>query len=481
MSSTLNRSLGLRYAIVVVIANIIGSGVYKKVAPMADELNSPGWVLIAWVLGGIITLFGALSNAEVAGLLADTGGEYAYFKKIYNRFFAFIFGWSLFTVIQTAAISSLAYVFAQSLNSIIRLPQFFPSLSNFTIGGIFYPFADFSVKLCAIILILLLTWVNTKGIKTGARMSNAILVLVFSGIFLIIFFGLTSKNASIDRSFNLNTLNNAPITVSHVFTAMLSAFWAYQGWAAIGFVGGEVINAKRNIPKGIAIGIFIVIGLYLLVNTTYLSLLPITTLKEVHESRNQIAAVEAVRSFWGNNGVLFISTLILMTTLGCTHATILASARPYFAMAREGLFFRKVAELNKAHVPENSLIYQCFWACLLVLSGTFDQLTDMIIFAVFIYYGATAFGVFILRKKMPDAPRPYKVWGYPVVPAVFVCFCAGLFINTFFTRPREAILGLILMLTGIPMYWWFKRNNKNRKYDVNTANWNSENMITKDI
>ncbi|MGI4750327.1 MAG: APC family permease [Janthinobacterium lividum] len=456
----LSRTLGLRYVIVVVIANILGSGVYKKVAPMAAELHSSGWVLIAWLLGGIITLFGALSNAEVAGLLADTGGEYAYFKTIYNRFFAFIFGWSLFTVIQTAAISSLAYVFAQSLNSLLRLPPIFPELSTFSIAGIFFPFADFSVKITAILLIILLTWINTRGVKTGAGLSNLILILVFIGIFVIIFFGLSSSHAVIAQSFNLQTTNHLPVTISAVFTAMLSAFWGYQGWAAIGFIGGEVKDAKRNIPKGIAVGVFIVIVLYLLVNVTYLSLLPVATLEKIHHASNQIAAIEAVKSFWGSSGDVFISVLVLITTLGCTHATILASARPYFAMAQEGLFFPKVARLNKAQAPINSLIYQGIWACLLVLSGTFDQLTDMIVFAVFIYYGATALGVFILRKKMPDAERPYKVWGYPIVPAIVVLFCAGLFVNTFYSRPREAVLGTILMLTGVPMYWWFTRKNK---------------------
>src|SRR5687768_15705405 len=191
-TSNLKRSLGLRLVIVVVVSNIIGSGVYKKVAPMAAELNSPAWVLVCWILGGIITLFGALSNAEVAGLLADTGGEYAYYKKIYNRFFAFIFGWSLFTVIQTAAISALAYLFAHSLNSIIHLPPLLPSLAGINIDQVFYPFADLNVKLTAIVLIIILTWINTKGIKTGAGVSMAILLLVFAGIFTIIVFGLTS-------------------------------------------------------------------------------------------------------------------------------------------------------------------------------------------------------------------------------------------------------------------------------------------------
>lgn len=458
-TTQLNRSLGLRLVIVVVIGNIIGSGVYKKVAPMADALHSSGWVLICWGLAGIITLFGALCNAEVAGLLADTGGEYSYYKKIYNRFFAFIFGWSLFTVIQTAAISSLAYVFAQSLASIVSLPPVLSSLADFNIGGIFYPFEGFNVKLVAILLIILLTWINTKGIKTGAGVSSAILLLVFAGILVIVVFGLSSGHADIGN-ISMKTTNGTSVTTSAVFTGMLSAFWAYQGWAAIGYIGGEVKDAKRIIPKGIAIGVFTIIGVYMLVNATYLTLLPVPALEQLHQSGNKIAAVEAVRTFWGQTGVVFISILILVTTLGCTNATILASSRPYFAMAREGLFFKSVGNLNKAHAPGNSLLYQCVWACVLVLSGTFDQLTDMIIFAVFIYYGATTLGVFVLRKKMPDAPRPYKVWGYPVVPAIVILFCIALFINTFYIRPREATFGLILMLTGVPIYWWFRKKNK---------------------
>ncbi|MFN8256084.1 MAG: amino acid permease [Bacteroidales bacterium] len=457
----LNRALGLRYVVVVVVANIIGSGVYKKVAPMATELGSPGWILIAWILGGIITLFGALSNAEVAGLLADTGGDYAYYKKIYNRFFSFMYGWSLFTVIQTAAISSLAWVFSQSLNSLVSFPELFKSLSDYSLGGVFYPFRDFSVKLAAIVLIVLLTLINTRGIKTVAGFSNFILVLVLAGIFIIVAFGLFSNNSNLPQAFKLTTVeSSSTLTVSSVFTAMLAAFWGYQGWASVGFIGGEVKDANKNIPRGIVIGVLMVIVIYLAVNVTYLSLLSVVEIKNVDAAGNKIAAIEAVRVFWGNAGAMFISVLILTTTLSCAHATILASARPYYAMAKEGLFFKPVAKLNKSQVPQNSLIFQGFWACVLVLSGTFDQLTDMIIFAVFIFYGATALGVFILRRKMPDAVRPYKVWGYPVVPAIVVIFCIGLLFNTFITRPREASIGLVLMLSGIPAFLWFVKRNK---------------------
>jgi APA family basic amino acid/polyamine antiporter len=451
------RTLGLGYVIIFVVANIIGSGVYKKIAPMAAELHSSVWILLAWIVGGIITLFGALSNAEVAGLLADTGGDFVYFKKIYNRFFAFIYGWSLFTVIQTATISSLAYVFAQSLNSIIHLPDVLLSLQHFTIGGVFYPFQDFGVKLIAILLILLLTLLNISGLKSGAGVSRAILLLVCTGLFVIVVFGLSNGSSKPENYMNISELTNGSVTLSSFYTAMLAAFWAYQGWVSVGFIGGEVKNPTVNIPKGIVMGVFIVIFIYLMTNITYLSLLSIPQLIQIHESGNQIAAVEAVRSFWGAKGVLFISLLILITTLGCTNASILTGARPYYAMARERLFFSGIGKLSKTNVPYNSLLWQGIWASMLVLSGTFDQLTDMIIFAVFIFYGATALGVFILRRRMPNAHRPYKVWGYPFVPAIFILFCIGLFFNTIVTRPREAAIGMALILSGIPVYFLFRR------------------------
>lgn len=242
ISSQLNRSLGLRVAIIVVMGNIIGSGVYKKVAPMAAELHSPGWVLICWLLGGIVTLMGALCNAEIASMLADTGGEYSYYKRIYGRFFSFLYGWSNFAAIKTAAVAGIAYVFAQSLHSIIHLPPLLSSWETLNIAGIFYPFAGFNVKLAAITLILLLTWVNTRGLKTGAGLSTVLMVLVFAGIALIVVWGLSSEHANPASVFSLETSVDKPVTMSAVFTAMLAAFWAYEGWNSVGFLGGEIKN-----------------------------------------------------------------------------------------------------------------------------------------------------------------------------------------------------------------------------------------------
>ncbi|MEO9209516.1 MAG: amino acid permease [Ginsengibacter sp.] len=453
----LNRSLGLRLAIVLVIGNVIGSGVYKKVAPMAAELHSSGWILACWVLGGVITMFGALSNAEIASMLADTGGEYAYYKKIYNRFFSFLYGWSNFAAIKTAAIASIAYVFAQSLDSMLHLQPVLEAYKDVNIGGVFYPFLGFNVKLVAIALIVILTWINSKGLRLGANLSSVLLLLVLVGIISIVAFGSFSPEANIASSFSMETTGNQTVTVKAVFTAMLAAFWAYEGWNSVGFLGGEIKNPHRNVPLSIVIGLFIIIVMYFLANMTYLSVMSVESMEQVNAAGNSIAAIEAVKMFWSSGGVIFISCLILLSTLGCTHATILSNARTSFAMAKEGLFFQKMAKVNSSHVPGKALWYQGIWACLLVLSGTFDQLTDMLIFAAFIFYGATTLGVFILRKRMPDANRPYKVWGYPVVPAVFIIFCIFLIGNTIIARPREAAIGVFLILLGIPFYYWFSR------------------------
>ena len=465
---SLSRTLGLGYVIIFVFANIIGSGVYKKIAPMADGLQSSAWILIAWAAAGVITLFGALSNAELAGMLADTGGEFVYLKKIYNRFFSFLYGWSLFTVIQTATIASLAYVFTQSLNSIVQLPELFPAWQNASIGGVFFPFQDFGIKLTAIMLIMALTLLNMSGLKSGARVNKVLFFLVCAGLTVIVVSGLTNASRSPSEIVDISSLKGGSVTVSSFMTAMLSAFWAYQGWVSAGFIGGEIKEPRRNIPKGIIVGVSAITIIYLLVNYSYLAVMPVPDLIRVHEAGNQVAAIEMMRSFSGSGGVLFISLLILVSTLGCLNASILTGSRPYYAMSRERLFFSGIGKLNSRNVPGNSLLWQGIWASVLVLSGNFDQLTDMLIFAVYIFYGAMAMGVFILRRRMPDAYRPYKAWGYPVIPAIFVLFCAGLFINTIISRPREALIGLSLILAGIPVYFLFSsRYRKNLNKDSN--------------
>jgi basic amino acid/polyamine antiporter, APA family len=462
------RSITLSAATILVVSSVIGSGVYKKVAPMSDGLMSPKLVLVAWILGGIVSLFGALSNAEIAGMMADSGGEYVYFKRIYNKFTAFLWGWTTFAVIKTASISSLAYVFAQSLNSLYELPKLPDSIAHISLFGIFQPFESFGVKSLAIILILILTNINTRGLKGGAALSGWITKLVIAGLGVIVLGGLFFGGGSLSNitTPSVNYVERSwfdPAFMSAMFTAMLAAFWAYEGWNTLGFMAGEIKDPNRNLPLALAGGMAVIITTYLLVNFTYLYVMPIDKIIEFrHANPNNIAAVEVVRSFAGNGGAVLLSILILITTLGCTNATILMPPRVYYAMAKDGLFFKSAADIDPvSHTPNNALWIQGIWACLLVLSGSFDQLTDMLIFAAFLFYGATALGVFILRVKEPRAERPYRVWGYPVVPAIFILFCIGLVVNTIISQPREAGIGLALILSGVPFYYYWTKDDGN--------------------
>jgi basic amino acid/polyamine antiporter, APA family len=461
------RTVTLLSAITLVVSSVIGSGVYKKAAKMSDLLGSPKWVLMAWLCAGIISLFGALSNAEIAGMYADSGGEYVYFRRIYGKFMSFMFGWSIFAIIKTASVSSIAYVFSQSFNNIVPLKGMFGDVSTLENMQfwIFKPFENFEIKFITILLIIALTVLNTRGLKGGELFSNWITRLVILGLALIVISGFFLSNGSLaNLSTNASNFVDKPITdmsfLNAFLAAMLAAFWAYEGWNTVGFLGGEIQNPNKNLPIALFSGLLIIIVSYLLVNFTYFYVCSIDNLQAVFHAQNQIAAVEAVRTYGGTIGSSLLSIIILITTLGCTNSTIIMPPRMYYAMAKDGLFFKAAADIHPVYnTPNNALWMQCIWACLLVLSGNFDQLTDMLIFAAFFFYGATALGVFILRKKEPDAERPYKVWGYPIVPAFFILFCIALIINTFYTSQEEALKGCALMLTGVPFYLYWQRGS----------------------
>jgi len=468
------QSLGLFSAFILTVSSVVGSGIYKKVAPMSAELLSAEWVIICWILAGIITLFGTLSNAEVAGLLADSGGEYVYFKKVYNKFFAFIFGWTTFTVIRSAAVASIGYVFAHSFNTLILLPTLPDSLVQVSILGIFSPFDNFGVKVLTVLLIIGLSYVNYRGLRLGEGLSKIVLLIVVISIFLIIISGLTIGGGSlhnfttpatgfVHRSFFSSGF------IQGIFAAMLAAFWAYEGWSATGYIGGEIKNPYRNLPLALVLGVLFTMLLYVAVNFTYLYVLPMDELISVHSSQNTIAAVAVVKKYLGETGGIFIAVLVLITTFGCTNATLLAPPRLYYAMAREGLFFKIASHIHpKFNTPSKAILIQAVWSSILVFSGSFDQLTDMLIFAAFIFYGATTLGVFILRKKMPDANRPVKAWGYPVVPALFIIFCMTLILVTLVGKPREALIGLALIAGGLPFYWFWSRNKIPETTSINS-------------
>ncbi|MEO5581401.1 MAG: amino acid permease [Saprospiraceae bacterium] len=459
--TTLQRSLGLLSCIVLVISAIIGSGVFKKVAPMSESLHLPGYVLLAWVLAGTISLFGALSNAEIAGMFAESGGEYAYFKKIYNPFFAFLFGWGCFAAIRSASIASIAYVFAESLNHLIHLPAL--GNSEYTLFGGLHVLENLTVKLLAAGLLIGLTFINYKGLKLGEKVSRTLtFTLILCMLFLIIS-GLLSSHGEWS---NVTTPSANFIAkpflssgfLALLFTAMLGSFWAYEGWNNIGYIGGEIKNPQKNIPLALLIGTLIVMTLYVSLNFVYHYISPIDDIIVRKTTGSGIAAVDIVGIYLGKAGALFVSCLILVTTFNATNATILMASRIYYAMARDGVFFKKADYVHPEYkTPSYSLWIQCLWSVILLFSGSFDQLTDMLIFASFLFYGATALGVFIMRKKAPQLERPYKVIGYPVVPAIFVLFCLGLIIYTPSQRPFEAMVGIALILSGIPFYWWWKK------------------------
>ena len=456
--------LGLFTALMIVISSMIGSGVFKKIAPMSVELGSPGLILLCWLIPGIITMIGAATNAEIAGLIAEPGGQYVYFKKMYGNAFAFLYGWSCFSVIQSASIASIAYVFAESVNAVIPLPHLSAGMEQISLFGIFYPFQGFGVKGLTILTIIFLTTANYLGVIIGGAITNVFTGLKILGILIIIILGLTISGGSVQH---LTPVLDQPGyqygsglgLFGAMFAAMLAAFWPYDGWNNIGYLGGEVKNPKRNIPLSLFGGVAVVIVIYLLINTVFLYVMPVNEIIGIAKTEHSIIAIEVMRKFLGNGGAMFISILIMVSTFGTTNGTILASSRIYFAMAKDSLFFKSAGNHHsKFKTPHISLLIQGFWASLLVLSGTFDQLTDMLIFASFIFYGAGAFGVFILRKKMKDTPRVYKVPGYPVLPFIFVLFCITLVVVTIIQNPRDSGIGLSLVLIGIPFYvFWNKK------------------------
>jgi APA family basic amino acid/polyamine antiporter len=461
--NSLLQSFGLKMAIIIVMSSIIGSGVFKKAAPMAELLHTPWLVLLAWLLAGIIVLFGVLSIAELAVLFPDSGGPFRWLEKIYGKTTSFLYGWACFTVIQTAAISSIAFVFAGALNTFVALPQLPMQWQSFTFLGI-HPFANFGAKIVACLLIVLLTQINVKGAQNGGKLSLVVTFLILTATALIVLAALVGDQGSIE-TFQTSSVNypEAGFSIIGLFTAMVlamrNAFWGYEGWIALGFIGEEIKKPNKNLPRALTIGIALVILIYLLLNMAYLYIIPIDEmLALLQQDENSIAAVVVADKLFGTSGTYIISGMILISTLGCTNATILVSSRIYYAMAKKGLFFRKAIEIHPTNkTPHFALKYQCIWACVLIFSGSFDTLTDLLIITAFIFFGLIVFGVVLLRIREKDLPRPYKTPGYPVVPIVFVIFCLILLVVSIIESPTKSLLGIGLIFSGLPFYYYWKR------------------------
>jgi APA family basic amino acid/polyamine antiporter len=457
-NNQLQPKLGLRAASFLVISVIIGSGVFKKIAPMAQELGTPWLILLCWLIAGIVSLAGALCTAELVSMYPNSGGEYNYFQKIYGRFFSFLYGWASFAVIKTASISALAYIFAQSLNSLFPLPVLDSDVSFIGL----HLFENLSIKLLAALLILLLTLLNYRGVQFAEKLSSVLTYAMLAAIafFLVVGFGsdkgslshLTTPANGFSAGLNGWTLMKA------LFLASLGAFWGYDGWNNIAFIGEEIKHPKRNLPLALGLGTLGVMAVYVLINFVFLYVMPIDFFIQLNMTPNKIAAVEVAGQLSGTVGMALVASLILVTTMNSTNSSILMSARMLYAMSRDQTFFKQAASVHPTYnTPDKALFIQAIWAILLLFSGSFDQLTDMLVFAAFLFYAATAVGLIYLRIKLPNMERGYKVIGYPVVPILFLLFCITICVMTLINQPFEAMMGLVLIASGLPVYWWLGR------------------------
>lgn len=476
------RGLGLVTTVAIVVGAVIGSGIFKKPTVMAQSLGSPELILLIWVIAGVITLFGALTNAEIASFISETGGQYKFFEAMYGQFFAWLYGWSMFIVVQCGSIASISYIFSDYFQFFVKLPHFSQEIEKSVrialpfIGNI-YPLEDFGTKSLTIFLIFLLTAINIRGVVLGGSVSAIFTFMKVAAILFLVLLAFGFSNGNIE-----NFTKDSPEYLSgkiNLFTGVMvslsAAFWAFDGWNNITYIAGEVKNPRKNIPIGLGIGTLIVIVIYLIINLAYIYVLPIEKIAE-----SKLVAADTASQVLGVFGGSFVAFAVMVSTFGTSNGTIMVSARLYYSMAREKLFFEKIGEINKRFkTPANSLILQAIWTSILVISGTFDILTDMLIFVSWFFYAMGALGVFILRKKMPDAKRLYKVTGYPVVPAIFVIFAFCFVIFTVFsdiqmfmqgkTQIINSIFGSALVLIGIPFYFYFMKKRKFEKSVQNTS------------
>ncbi len=453
------RGLTLTDTTALVIGTVIGTGVFLKAAPMAQGVGTPTLVLAAWVAAGLLSLAGALTYAELGAMLPHAGGEYVYLRKSYGEASAFLFGWQRFIVAGSASVAALGAGVAVFLSAFLPLDavwmerkiDFLGQTLNWQFGA---------KSLVAVGVIMLLTAINCLTVAFGGKVQSALTVLKVLGIALVaggVFFA--SKTATWS---NLATPSGSAnwSGFSLFGVAMLAALWGYDGWNNMPMAAGEVRDPGRNIPRALIFGMIIVMVIYCLLNLCYFYALPFGEVVISNSTSYRDAlpvSAKAAQTFLGDYGGRLISLVFVVSAVGALNGSILSNARVPYAMARDGLFFDRMGALsNRTSVPVFSIIVQGIWSSVLALSGTFDQLTDCLLFASWIFYGLVTSSVFVLRRKLPNADRPYKTLGYPLIPLVFVLVATWLVINTLVNKPVESVVGLALIALGLPLYLYFR-------------------------
>lgn len=462
--------LGFWSATSIVVGSIIGSGVFMKPATMAAQTASPVWLALVWVMAGIFSLFGGLIYAEVGAMFPQTGGLYIFFQKMFGDFFAFMYGWAGFAVINTASVAAISFVCAQYADFFLHLPRFAEATERSVIWhipllGNLYPLENAGVKSLAIALILGLTWLNYRSVKAGGIV-QVISTLIKVGVIILLVFGIFLSGKGNLQHFVQPSVHPKEgwQLIGGLVAALTGAFMAYDGWVNVTFVGGEIKNPQRNIPRSLLFGLLACIIIYLLVNQAYLYVLPVDRM-----AGSSLVAADAIAIAMGETSGAVVAAMIVICTFGAINGNTMTEARVTYAMGKDHLFFPFTGkEHPKYKTPGNALWLHFVWASLLVVSGSFDMLADMFTFIAWVAYTFGAIGVFVLRRKMPDHPRPYKVWGYPVVPLLFIGFAAFYVVSTIMndvskynageTPVINSLLGLAITALGVPFYLYFKRS-----------------------
>ena len=449
----LRRVLGVFTATLLVAGNLIGTGVFKKIVPMAATGLSGKYILLAWIVAGSITIFGAFSIAGLAKLTTVSGGGYEYLRISFGNFVAFLLGWNIFVIVGSGSVAAVGFIFSQSINALIAIPNPLHKWSNISFAHFIYPFADSGIKIFSVAIIAILTWLNYRGVKKSTVLNNIITTTKIMGILFLIFGGLFLFNTPVKQQFSTTHASGISF-LSVFFGAMLSAFWAYDGFTNVASVTGEIKNPKKNVPVAIITGVSIVMLLYVVVNYTYMKVLPLNQLASLPE--NKIAATEMAGEIFGSKGNLLISLLIMISSFGTLNVLILVYSRLYYRMAQENAFFRSAAKVHPVYrTPYKALFYSMIWSCILAISGTFDVLTNMAVFNAFAFYTLEACGLIKMKRKKVITD---KIPGYPVAPVLFIFFTIIFLINTFLRNTTQSITGICLTIIGIPFYYFFKKD-----------------------